>query len=154
MAHDDSFRQINHLVQICLEIQNTTFFSREVSESKCTSLHKFGHKLLICYYSGDLYWPSANKSHQSGEDDDRIFNCSLTVWKFSKRKLMINNGITATKSLVRLTSKDIENVVTIVCKSVPPIVVNYVSQKRLTIMAYWTNWCHRLAESIKDGLFT
>lgn len=50
--------------------------------------------------------------------------------------------------------KDIENVMTIVRKLVPPIVVNYVSQKRLSILTYWVNRRHRLAEEIDLVFFT
>jgi len=43
---------------------------------------------------------------------------------------------------------------TIVRKSVPPIIVNYLSQKRLSILAYWVNRRHRLAEDILITSFT
>jgi hypothetical protein len=39
-----------------------------------------------------------------------------------------DNGLTCTDALIGLTTKDIENVMTIVRKMTPPIVVNYISQ--------------------------
>jgi hypothetical protein len=43
---------------------------------------------------------------------------------------------------------------TIVRKSVPPIIVNYLTQKQLTILTYWVNRHLRLAEDIDIDLFT
>jgi hypothetical protein len=47
---------------------------------------------------------------------------------------IVGNGIVMAESLIGLTPKDIENVMTIIRKSTPPIVIHYVSQKRLTIL--------------------
>ena len=97
-----------------------------------------------------------NAANAAAGDGDADFIAALTGFQFSAEAIqaIVSNGLTATESLIGLTSKDIENVMTIVRKSVPPIVVNYISQKRLTIMAYWVNRHHRLAESIETLLFT
>jgi hypothetical protein len=97
-----------------------------------------------------------NAANAAAGDGDADFIAALTGFQFSAEAIqaIVSNGLTATESLIGLTSKDIENVMTIVRKSVPPIVVNYISQKRLTIMAYWVNRRHRLAESIETLLFT
>jgi hypothetical protein len=62
---------------------------------------------------------------------DADFIAALTGFQFSAEAIqaIVSNGLTSTESLIGLTSKDIENVMTIVRKSTPPIVVNYISQK-------------------------
>ncbi len=87
---------------------------------------------------------------------DAAFVAVLANFLFSLQAInaIIANGVISVNSLVGLTSKDIENIMTIVRKSTPPVVVNYVSQKRLTILAYWANRKHRLAEEINLAAFT
>jgi len=86
---------------------------------------------------------------------DAAFVAVLANFLFSLQAInaIIANGVISVNSLVGLTSKDIENIMTIVRKSTPPVVVNYVSQKRLTILAYWANRKHRLAEEINLAAF-
>ncbi len=62
---------------------------------------------------------------------DADFIAALTGFQFSAEAIqaIVSNGLTSTESLIGLTSKDIVNVMTIVRKSTPPIVVNYISQK-------------------------
>jgi len=87
---------------------------------------------------------------------DAAFVAVLANFLFSLQAInaIIANGVISVNSLIGLTSKDIENIMTIVRKSTPPVVVNYVSQKRLTILAYWANRKHRLAEEINRAAFT
>jgi isopentenyl diphosphate isomerase/L-lactate dehydrogenase-like FMN-dependent dehydrogenase len=47
------------------------------------------------------------------------------------------NGIQGVRDLINLTSKDIEQILKIVRAGQPPVVVPYLSQKRLNILCFW-----------------
>jgi hypothetical protein len=74
---------------------------------------------------------AAAPDKQPGGTGDADFIAALTGFQISAEAIqaIVCNGLTSTESLIGLTSKDIENAMTIVRKSVPPIVVNYISQK-------------------------
>jgi hypothetical protein len=87
---------------------------------------------------------------------DQDFLDALMRFQFSPAAIqaIATHGLTSVEQLIGLTPKDIENIMTIVRKSVPPIVVNYLSQKKLSIMTYWANKLHRLDEEIDAAAFT
>jgi hypothetical protein len=87
---------------------------------------------------------------------DQDFLDALMRFQFSPAAIqaIATHGLTSVELLIGLTPKDIENIMTIVRKLVPPIVVNYLSQKNLSIMTYWANKLHRLDEEIDAAVFT
>jgi hypothetical protein len=63
------------------------------------------------------------------------------------------NGIQGVRDLINLTSKDIEQILKIVRAGQPPVVVPYLSQKRLNILCFWATWRKCLYEALDPGLF-
>jgi hypothetical protein len=85
------------------------------------------------------------------------FQHLLTRFGFSPPAIqgIIANGIMSTRDLIGIDSTDIENIVKIIrASTVPPMLVSYVAQKRLTVLCYWTNRRQRLGETIDELEFT
>lgn len=56
------------------------------------------------------------------------------------RTAIIANGLTINQDLIGLNDKDIDNIMKIVRTSrTPPMIVPYIAQKKLTVLAYWVN---------------
>ncbi len=85
------------------------------------------------------------------------FRTLLQWFGFSQDAIqaIIDNGICTTTDLIGIVSDDIENIVKIARASqTPPMLVSYLAQKRLSILAFWVNRRHQLAESIEAPKFT
>ena len=85
------------------------------------------------------------------------FQQALSTYGFSQPAILaiVANGLTNSQDLVSIESKDIENIMKIVrARTVPPMLVPYMAQKRLNILCYWVNRRHRLMESIDINEFT
>jgi hypothetical protein len=98
--------------------------------------------------------PAAGVQFHPGAD--AAFIAVLANFQFSLQAInaILANGVISVNSLIGLNPKDIENIMTIVRKSLPPIMVNYISQKKLSILTYWVNRKHRPAETINLAAFT
>jgi len=103
-----------------------------------------------------LIQPQAPQQVQDQIMIDQDLLNSLSSFQFSQVAIqaLATHGLTLVEQLVGLTPKDVENIMTIIRKSILPIMVNYLSQKKLTIMTYWANRFHRLGEEIDVTQFT
>jgi hypothetical protein len=103
-----------------------------------------------------LIQPQAPQQAQDQIMIDQDLLNSLSSFQFSQVAIqaLATHGLTLVEQLVGLTPKDVENIMTIIRKSILPIMVNYLSQKKLTIMTYWANRLHRLGEEIDVTQFT
>ena len=90
-------------------------------------------------------------------DQGEEFANSLAQFGFSQaaQAAITANGLQSTQDLIGLSEKDIDNIMKIVrASTVPPMIVSYMAQKRLTVMCYWVNRRHRLDEYIGAEEFT
>jgi hypothetical protein len=87
----------------------------------------------------------------------RDFRALLQRFGFSQDgvQAILDNGIRTTPDLIGIDTDDIENLVKIIRASrTPPMLVSYIAQKRLSVLAYWVNRLRRLGESIAALDFT
>jgi hypothetical protein len=90
-------------------------------------------------------------------DPAEEFSNSLAQFGFSQpaQAAITANGLQTTQDLIGLSDKDIDNIMKIVrASTVPPMIVSYMVQKRLTVMCYWVNRCHCLGEYVGAKEFT
>jgi hypothetical protein len=64
-----------------------------------------------------------------------------------------NNGINTTTDLISLDDKDMSQILKMIRTATPPVVVLYITQKRLNISCFWVNRRTRLNENIEAGNF-
>jgi hypothetical protein len=83
------------------------------------------------------------------------FQASLTRIGFTQPAIaaLENNGITSTQDLANLDKKDIEQILKIIRTGPPPIVVPYLSQKKLNMYCYWATRRNHFNEPIEAALF-
>ncbi len=78
--------------------------------------------------------------------DPAAFQALPTRFCFNQeaRTAIVANGITVTQNLIGITHKDVDNIAKIIhANCTQPMIVPYIAQKKLTMLAFWVNPCHR-----------